>query len=462
MPKPNSRIDDIIRFHNTGFRRLQERWAEVRHTMRQANQEGSFLTFLSYEIHSNADGDYTIVNRDLQGEIVYASGIRALKERLHALSTGSQDFLAIPHHIGYLHGFRGLNWETFTPDFSPVIELFSMHGCSEDGETARPFLHSMGPADWQGTMRYGLQEGNIFGVIGGTDHHSAHPGSHGHGRAAVWARSLTRRSLWEALLQRRTYAVTGDRIELEFSVNGRPMGSLLPFTELMFLEGTVSAGGPIDYVDIVKDGTLLRRYSAPDQPPDRSEPGEGLHTKLALEVGWGRKGRRCEWEVSIRVPQADILGIEPRFRGREVLSPTDETGSESSYYESHWERTGEDTVFFRTATYGNPNTHTAGTQGLCLEVKIPADAIVEVVINGAKTRIPVQRLVQGPKVGYVFDEPSSPAWKIDRLPRYDEFKRRFRFQDSAGSIAKQGYYYLRVRQKNGQWAWSSPVFVTIH
>ena len=32
-------------------------------------------------------------------------------------------------------------------------------------------------------------------------------------------------AIWEAILARRTYALTGDRIDLAFVLNGRPMGA---------------------------------------------------------------------------------------------------------------------------------------------------------------------------------------------------------------------------------------------
>jgi len=51
--------------------------------------------------------------------------------------------------------------------------------------------------------------GHRFGLIGSTDHHSAHPGSHGHGRVAAWASELTRDGIWKAFLARRVYAPIG-------------------------------------------------------------------------------------------------------------------------------------------------------------------------------------------------------------------------------------------------------------
>jgi hypothetical protein len=50
----------------------------------------------------------------------------------------------------------------------------------------------MGPRDGRSTAQYGLAQGNVFGLIGSTDHHSAYPGSYGHGRLGVWATELTR------------------------------------------------------------------------------------------------------------------------------------------------------------------------------------------------------------------------------------------------------------------------------
>jgi hypothetical protein len=54
----------------------------------------------------------------------------------------------------------------------------------------------MGPRDGHSTVQYGLKQGHIFGFIGSTDHHSAHPGHYGFGRLAALGRCLnTRRDL---------------------------------------------------------------------------------------------------------------------------------------------------------------------------------------------------------------------------------------------------------------------------
>ncbi len=50
-----------------------------------------------------------------------------------------------------------------------------MHGCAENSQTDRPYLHSMGPTNGGSTMQQGLDENKVFGIVGNSDHHSAYP-----------------------------------------------------------------------------------------------------------------------------------------------------------------------------------------------------------------------------------------------------------------------------------------------
>ena len=73
--------------------------------------------------------------------------------------------------------------------------------------------------------------------------------------------ALTRGALWEAFLSRRTYALTGDRIALQPSVNDAPMGAQLPLTDRRDISVRVEAGGAMDYLDVIKNNRLLCRFS---------------------------------------------------------------------------------------------------------------------------------------------------------------------------------------------------------
>jgi len=457
MPEPDPTIQTIVDFHEEGFARLRERWAAVQRTTETFHEPGRFVTFLSFEMHSSADGDYTVVYPGARGDLLAVDGLPDLQRRLRRLHDQGVRALAFPHHIAYKRGQRGINWGTFDPAVSPIVEVVSMHGCSEADEGPRPFLHVMGPADHDSTMQAGLAQGKRFGVIGSTDHHSAHPGSYGHGRAGIWAAARTRAAIWDALWARRTYALTGDRMALRFAINGRPMGAALPFTGRRELAVHVIGGAPIDCVDVIKNNVLWRRLSRCDVPHGRSG-GDVVRTRLFLEVGWGERDVRADWDVRFGISEGRLLAVEPRFRGPEIVAPTEVDAAFDDVPPSHWEPAGQrgfPAVRFQTTTFGNPNNRTPATQGVCLDVEIPVGGEVWAEINGRQIVYPLAALLKGPRAGRL-GKIASPAYRFHRAPRQWEFDWRFNLEDVGGP---GDVYYVRVRQLNDQWAWSSPIWV---
>ncbi len=461
MPEPDATIQTIVDFHLAGFARLREQWDDVQRTMADFHRDGEFVTFLSFEMHSGADGDRTILYKGAEGEILAADDLGDLHRQLRELGP---NVMAFPHHIGYKQGQRGINWATFDAAFAPVVEIISMHGCSEADEGPRPFLHSMGPSDHSSTFSYGLAQGHIAGVIGSTDHHSAHPGSYGHGRAGVWASANTREAIWEALWARRTYALTGDRIIVQFALDGAPMGAVLSGQRRREITFNVVGGAPLDAVDIIKNGSLLRRFSPTSSPAgagpakQTAATGDPVHTKLLLEVGWGARGVRVDWDVRFGISGGRLLAVEPRFRGAEVVAPQEADPTvDQQGHTSHWTREGEHAVAFRTVTHGNPNNMTPATQGMCLEAELPLDAEVWAEINGRCVSYPVHYLVEGARAGRL-GKIDSPAYRFHRAPRWDELAWQGAFEDD-DAPDEDAVYTLRVRQSNDQWAWSSPIWV---
>ena len=452
MPAPTPRFQPVIDFHLEGFEKLKRNWPGMMETLCEANREGEFVVFPAFEIHSCAHGDRNVLYQDLAGEILYPDSIPHLHEMLAALRERGIETLSQPHHVGYRKGTRGIDWSSHCPDFEPLVELVSMHGCSEASETPRPFLHVMGPSDVESTIQVGLARGHLFGVTGGTDHHSAHPGSYGHGLVGVWAESGTREAIWEAFYARRTWAMTGDRIELDFRIDDQPMGSVVAPGENRKASLRVRGGGAIDAVDVLKNGRLIRRYS-PALEAGAESPGI-VHTKLHLELGWGPRGARFEWEAVFGISDGEILGVEPRFRGLEVVSPLEGEGDETSRYESRVTGRGERSVEFSTVTRGNPNNSTNASQGMCLEVKMPRGAKVWAELNGHRIEMPLEDLLAGARSG-LLEGLESTAWRLHRAPSPREWRVDAEFEET---LAPGDSIYVRVRQANDQWAWSSPIF----
>ncbi len=454
MPEPNERIQYIIDFHKEGFAKLKAGWPKMMETLKQFNDEGNFVVFPGFEVHFCACGDRNMLYRDLAGEILYPKDLDDLHNQLRVLREQGRDAIAQPHHVGYLKGTRGIDWGSFSPEFAPFVEMISMHGCSESSENIKPFLHSMGPSDWQSTIHYGLKQGHVFGFSGGTDHHSAHPGSYGHGMTGLWAESGNREDVWDALLKRRMFALTGDRMDLQFMVNGMPMGSEIAATEKRRIEFALQAGGAIDCVDILRDGELVKRFSQYEIERSDGRKDDLIHTKIYLELGWGARHKTCSWEVELGISDGEINAVEPRFRGREVISPL-EAEDTGNYYTSKVLETGDQFVRFESVTGGNPNNSTNMSQGVCLEVCMPRNAMVWANLNGKRVEWSLAALMDGARSG-LSSGIASPAWRFNRAPAPDQWKWSGEWDDDGGEGST---YYMRVKQRNDQWGWCSPVFL---
>ena len=261
MPVDDPAVAHIVNFHVEGFARLRDGWRAHFEVLAAAETE-AFTVFPGYEIHGSEHGDYTIVYRDLAPAPLWFADS---PPELHALLDREMPgrAFAFPHHIGYRRGARGINWDSFEERLSPVVEMNSMHGCAETSETPRSYLHSMGPVDGHSTMQWGLAQGHVFGVVGNTDHHSAFPGSYGHGRMAVFADHAGRAGLWDAIMARRTVALTGDNIHLLSAVGDVMTGGVMAPAKAAQLDIEAVAGGEIDVIDVIDEISSITTAAAP-------------------------------------------------------------------------------------------------------------------------------------------------------------------------------------------------------
>jgi len=173
-------------------------------------------------------------------------------------------------------------------------------------------------------------------------------------------------------------------------------------------------------------------------------------------LGWGSKGRSYTWDATFGISEGEILDVEPRFRGLEVLSPLDKEDGRFKFFQSRWDQIDERTVHFETVTSGNPTTTTPGTQGVCLRVVMPLQANVVMTLNDWSIHVPLRRLVEGAYADYT-GSIDSPAFRLHRAPSTWEYRWSISFEDEHAD-GEPAFYYVRVRQKNDQWAWSSPIF----
>lgn len=196
-------------------------WEIIRSFTEEANRQG-FPMFMGYEWQgAGLDGDHNVFflhNNGKQGHPMRYQDLAAAYE--------GQEVIGIPHHLAYQPGSRGKNWDTHNETFSPIAEIYSSHGSSEndDGPLSMDRHVHMGPRTGETTYEKGLERGYKIGAIAAGDNHSV-PGVFENGSMCVLAEECTKESIWEGLKSRRTYGVSRSRIEVDYHVNSAPMGS---------------------------------------------------------------------------------------------------------------------------------------------------------------------------------------------------------------------------------------------
>jgi hypothetical protein len=145
------------------------------------------------------------------------------------------------------------NWHS--PQTQRLIEIFSEHRRSED---------------WATTF---LTKGYRIGIMASTDGHYGNPGygylkptynwntqEIGMAAVAVYAKAHTREAIFEALINRQTYATSGDRIILAFDGDGHAMGSEFKSQRSPMLNIEVNGTAPITTVEIKKNSQTVKTF----------------------------------------------------------------------------------------------------------------------------------------------------------------------------------------------------------
>ena len=439
--------DDVVEYHRLGFERLRRNWPHYREVMKRAQENGT-EAFLSYEYHSFLTGDYTVVLKDILADLPSkADDITEERRLLEIIADASLSDrrLAFPHHIGYKTGFRGINWEYYNDKACPLIEIISMHGCSEASDSPMPYLHTMGPRCNENTMRSGLGSGFRFGVLGCTDHHNASPGSYGFGRTGLWSEDSSRDAIWRNLYCRNTVALSGDPVELYLNCVRKDSSHAC-------LEGFAAGYDELSYVQLICDGRLVAQYKG-------NGPQNSTYC-IPFGFGWGKKGIPCFWRISVEIAGSKIEKVVPRLRGEDIVAPLDRPSGSISRptFRSDGNRTDMSFV-----TCGNINTTSDNTQGLVAELEIGPDTSVTVCIdtewNGRERHFEHtysgEELISNDHVEYI-DGFVSPCMRLGKAVNCKMASCHFRtdVDISAGS-----YAYIRLLQENGSFAVSSPIFL---
>jgi hypothetical protein len=404
--------------------------AETCAVVKRYHQPGRFVTFPAYEWSGNtpAGGDHNVYFLRDDPPIHRSSHWQIEDKRdeetdrypithLHETFRGRDDVLILPHIGG-----RRANLDFHDPAFGPVIEIQSIHGLF-----------------WwfaEEALRRGLR----VGFIAGSDDHSGRPGStfpssadihfgmRG-GLTGVYAADLTREAIWEAIKARRCYGTTGERIIVDLSADGHPMGADYRASAPPRLAARVIGTAPLERVELWRGLDCLYRH-----PLAPVEPGRRLQIVWSGARVMGRN-RETHWDGELTLTGGRIIAVrEFAFDGpRERVV----------------ER-GESRVTWHSSTCGDAD-------GLLLDVALSGEAVLRFTAGPCRFALPLTRLGDTPHIveaGGV-EQRVEVAW----APTADR-PREVAFEHIDETIQPGvNPYYLRIRQIDGALAWSSPIYV---
>ena len=432
-----------------GFEVMKNNWEKVVSMANDVYRPGKFVTFIGYEWHSNSVGDVCIIFPGSEANLVYMNDFKEFQK----YAQGNKAIL-VPHHPAYKTHWRGQDWSVLDTTVSPVAEIFSEHGNAESDRSPLRYLrHSMCGRVTSNTFQSLWKQGVKVGVVASSDDHLGFPGAYGEGIAGVYAKNLTRESIFEAIKNRRTYAVNADRIGLDFRLNGNCMGEILPSTGRRHIKVKVEGKDVVDRVEVLRNNYVIYR----DFPIDHLNTKNSWDKPVLcrIEFGWGPWGdldmaRICDWDFTVETTNGTIEEATPCFQSgpfdenrRNNLTILNDNSCRVVSYTSRmkaYEERATNSIVLKIQ--GSPDTK--------LDIKFSAP-------KDHKYSTTLKKLAESSDVEFTGPF-TAESFLIHRIVFAENYKTEFEFTDEHDTD-QTDWYYVRVTQTNNSYAWSSPIWV---
>ena len=331
--------------------------------------------------------------------------------------------MLIPHIGGRYADIVGFH----DPALEPVVEIYS----------------DWGRFEW--LLEDALRAGYKVGVVSNSDGHKGRPGASHPGASTfgayggltcVLADSLTREAVFEAIRARRCYGVSAaQRIDVELSVNGLPLGAEGRAAGPVRVVGRVAGTGPLERVDVLRGLDLVRSIT-----PYTAASYEGSTRYRVAWAGSRVRGRDrlTRWDGSLELSAGRILDAEPFAMENPEKGITNRSATRIEWISN---TTGDD-------------------DGVDLTLEAPPDAVLRFRTAPISLDVPLRDLTDGATRVFAAGGVDLRAF-MRRLPERDHTRDlRIDVTDPAPPRGACHAYWIRVTQEDGAQAWTSPVYLS--
>ena len=226
---------------------LPEQWERIKGWAREHNEPGRFVTILGYEGGvSGREYHHNVYYRNLDVDFCDGDFVNGCQRRGEDL----ERHLAEHGALSQLHQSGTCSTDMREPYFpsTRLLEIYSHWGQSEYYNPDHALSYEFNRVRCPETRLTISERGPFYArdawalgkryvTIASSDDHFGQAGKAHRGVAAVYAPELTRESIFDGMKDGMCYATTGERILLDFRLNGQPMGSEViarPNQELTF------------------------------------------------------------------------------------------------------------------------------------------------------------------------------------------------------------------------------------
>ncbi len=429
-------------YHFDKFNDPRDNWPGMMRANKRMNGWRDFVTILGYEysVGTNLGGHHNVFyNADeapTTMQLDPAQNRADVGVMMDLLERSGVPTMVIPHVGG-----GPPNWTHRTdPRIERSFEIASVHGVFEEA--------------WQKHLDAGLR----LAATASSDNHTVGFGNSYPGLiytmtnplTGVFAYDKTRDAIWEGLYQRRTFGVTGNqRISMDFSINGEPMGGELAAAgnKTARVRAHIAGTEPLIRVELLKNGRVIHAVHPARQAGS------------VLRITWGDNiyQRRANVGIGDGVLTAESGSLQlARFLHRDQ--------------EFEWMRQDGDAVRWRSAATANDRegmlVRLNGVEGaLAFKLQDPHLGAIEV-------SVPVEDLRRD---GYfrwrsLGEKPYSHRYlKLMGIEAFFEIEfemvnaeapmdLEFDYEDREAPQPGD-YYYLRMEQLDTNKGWASPVWI---
>jgi hypothetical protein len=427
---------DFTSHQGNDFQMTDEDWQRLNNTVRQFHCDGEFVVFPGYEWSGNttAGGDRNVFYREEGMPILRSSHwqtadipasnlspahpVTELFSKLHQHVDAQKVLLGA--HVGGRYADISLG---FDEKLGPLVEVVSCWGIFEwlIFDAFEKYFH--------------------IGIMANSDGHKGRPGAEGPGAGefgisggltCVLAESQTRDAIFTALKNRRCYATTGTRIDLDFSVNGASMGEIIQSeTGEIVVRAKAKGSAPVEKIQLFRGKELLQEQYA----PEFSEIKNSHRLRLAWKGSRMRgRGRRVTWDGEIRFENCRLQKAQPWS----FDSPSDGILEQN-----------DQLIRFTSHTTGD-------SDGLDLWLEDASRGTIIFDSAAGKWEIDLSQLskIQRRDFGGLDME----AW-IERYPKTPESYELSLKSTFPAPEKEYNPYWMKTIQCDGQMAWGSPIYV---